>query len=43
MEEENVLQRLRDHLCVVPFDTDRKHFRMAIREIERLQKYSRLV
>lgn len=37
MEEENVLQRLRDHLCVVPFDTDRKHFRMAIREIERLQ------
>lgn len=37
MQEEDTLQILKNHLEVVPFDTDRKYFRMAIREIERLQ------
>lgn len=31
---DDLLQRLKDHLHVVPFDTDRKYFRLAIRAIE---------
>lgn len=34
MQEEDTLQILRNHLEVVPFDIDRKHFRIAIRAIE---------
>lgn len=32
--DNEVLIKLQDHLAIVPFDTDRKYFRMAIREIE---------
>ena len=37
MQENKVVQKLNNHLSVVPYSIDRDHFIMAIQEIERLQ------
>lgn len=37
MQDNEVVQKLNNHLAIVPYSIDREYFMMAIREIERLQ------